>query len=89
MTWLIGEAGPTTVIRAPSGPRGVPGPQGPQGPPGTAEAATVAYDDSLTGLGATNIQQALVAMALIVVALRCATLDFSNPNQSGLMALGV
>ena len=89
MTWLIGEAGPTTVIRAPSGPPGVIGPQGPQGPPGTAAADTVAYDDSLTGLGAANLQQALIALTLIVAALRAAQLDFSNPNQSGLMALGV
>jgi len=89
MTWLIGEAGPTSIIRAPSGPRGVPGPQGPPGPPGTAAASSVSYDDSLTGLGATNVQQAIVALALIVAALRAASLDFSNPSQSGLLALGV
>jgi len=86
MTWLIGEAGPTSVIRASSGPRGS---AGPQGPPGTAAADTVAYDDSLTGLGVANLQQALVALTLIIAALRAAHLDFSNPNQSGLMALGV
>ena len=86
MTWLIGEEGPTAVIRAPGGPRG---PAGPQGPVGPGVAATVSYDDRTTGLGAANVQQALVALALIVAALRAATLDFTNPNQSGLLALGV
>jgi len=86
MTWLIGEAGPATVIRAPSGPRG---PIGPPGPVGPGVAATVTYDDSTTGLGATTVQQAIVALALIVAALRAAQLDFTNPNQSGLLALGV
>ncbi len=86
MTWLIGEAGPTCVIRAPGGPRG---PVGPQGPAGPGVAATVAYDDSLTGFGAASVQQALVALALIVAALRGGQFDFTNPNQSGLLALGV
>jgi hypothetical protein len=86
MTWLIGEAGPTTVIRAPGGPRG---PIGPPGPVGPGVAATVTYDDTRTGLGATNVQAAIVALTLIVAALRAAQLDFTNPNQSGLLALGV
>jgi hypothetical protein len=86
MTWLIGEEGPTHVIRAPSGPRG---PIGPQGPVGPGVAATVTYDDSLTGLGGATVQQAIVALVLIIAALRAAQLDFTNPNQSGLLALGV
>jgi hypothetical protein len=85
MTWLIGEAGPTHVIRAPSGPRG---PIGPQGAVGPGVAATVTYDDSQTGLGATTVQQAIVALMLIIAALRAGQLDFTNPNQSGLLALG-
>jgi hypothetical protein len=86
MTWLIGEAGPTHVIRAPSGPRG---PVGPQGPVGPGVASTVTYDDTQTGLAAATVQQAIVALMLIVAALRAAQLDFTNPNQSGLLALGV
>jgi len=80
MTWLIGEAGPTSIIRAPSGPRG---------PAGPGVAGAITYDDALTGLGATTVQQALLALVLIVAALRAAQLDFTNPNQSGLLALGV
>lgn len=86
MTWLIGEEGSTSVIRAPSGPRG---PIGPQGPAGPGVASTVTYDDSQTALGATNVQAAMVALVLIIAALRAAQLDFSNPNQSGLLAFGV
>ena len=86
MTWLVGEEGPTSVVRAPGGPRGA---TGPQGPPGSADAATVTYDDSQTDLGAANVQAAIVALVLIIAALRAAQLDFSNPNQSGLLALGV
>ena len=52
-------------------------------------ASTVTYDDSQTALGATNVQAAMVALVLIIAALRAAQLDFSNPNQSGLLALGV
>ena len=84
MTWTIGQ-GPHDIVRAPSGPRG---PAGPPGPVGPGVAATVTYDDSRTGLGATDVQDALVALVLIVAALRAGELDFNNPNQSGLAALG-
>ena len=84
MTWRIGE-GPHAVIRAPSGPRG---PAGPPGPVGPGIAATVTYDDSLTGLGAADVQTAIVALLLVIAALRAGELDFTNPNQSGLTALG-
>ena len=84
MTWQIGQ-GPHDIVRAPSGPRG---PAGPQGPVGPGVAGTVIYDDTRTSLGATNVQDALVGLALIVAALRAGELDFTNPNQSGLAALG-
>jgi hypothetical protein len=84
MTWQIGQ-GPHDIVRAPSGPRG---PAGPQGPVGPGVAATVTYDDSRTGLGASDVQDTLVALALMVAALRAGGFDFTNPNQSGLLALG-
>ena len=39
-------------------PRGIQGPTGPQGDPGTANAATVAYDNSTSGATETNAQDA-------------------------------
>lgn len=39
-------------------PRGIQGPMGPKGDPGTANAATVAYDNSTSGAEETNAQDA-------------------------------
>lgn len=39
-------------------PRGIQGPTGPKGDPGTANAATVAYDNSTSGAAETNAQDA-------------------------------
>ena len=42
------------------------GPQGPPGPAGPGDALTVSYDDTLTQLGATTVQGAIVALFEIV-----------------------
>ena len=64
---------PETVnIMGPAGPAGKdgePGPQGPQGPKGdpgeggASSASDVAFDDTVAGIGATNVQEALEYLA--------------------------
>jgi len=65
------------------------GPQGPPGPAGPGAATDVSYDDAITQLGATNVQDAIVALWQLISAQQSGRLDFSNPNQSGLLGLGV
>ena len=65
------------------------GPQGPPGASGPATALAVAYNDTLTQLGASTVQGAIVALFDLVRAGQGGQLDFSNPLQSAWLGAGV
>lgn len=75
--------------QGPQGPEGPQGPTGPTGPAGATDAAGVSYDDIVTELGATDVQDAIEKLYALLADAGltggAGVLDFGKPDGAGLI----